>query len=149
MISCLCFVALLLCVLLIMDFENENEYEVVYVNQLREMKNDSRIDAINTLIKSTHDNLYSDIMDKSTIGENKHSFTLMCKVAGESTTRLTYDGYKEWTNVYPQHTIALQAYNIEPTILRSQILHKIKKTFPCSSITTAFVRCCHVHTILW
>ena len=147
MISFLCFVALLLIVLLVMDFENE--YEIVYANQLRGIQNDVRNDAINSVIKSTYNKIYSDVITKATTGENKYSFTLTCKAAIDSTNCFAYDGYKEWSNIHPQHAIALHTYNIKPDILRKQILHKIEHTFPDSNITTSFIRCCHVHTILW
>ena len=147
MIPCLCFVALLLIVLLIMDFENE--YEIVYANQLRGIQNDVRNHAISSLINSAYDKLYSDVIEKATTGEHKHSFTLMCKAAIDSTNCLAYHGYKEWSNIHPQHAIALHTYNIEPYMLRKQILHNIEHAFPDSNITTAFVRCCHVHTISW
>jgi hypothetical protein len=150
MIPCLCFIATVLIVLLIRDFENENE--IIYANQLRglqnERKNDIMTQAADILIK----HIYYEVMNTATKGITTYHFNILCKSSTiDNDDCKKYNGYKKWeeNNEGQQLVSIMKEYNIQPNILRSQILAKLKNTFPDSNITTTNKNCCKHYVISW
>jgi hypothetical protein len=106
---------------------------------------------IDSLVEDKFSYIHEHVIKSALNGKTTLNFTIMClQLKNKQDNKCNnYDGYNEWLSREQRYDSIIIPKNINPTIIRNRVIHRLQKIFPDSNITKRNHNCCDYYEINW